>query len=143
MELGISPLLLQPHCVGRLEKSIPSTDHLVPPATGSLYGQTGIWRQLALPSTELSPPDAGSSSQPPSALGTKQPSGMPSSDDAAQSANGPPGPTRPAYCKAHPAEWYKAEYKTAGTDQASPAGSEPTARERPDKAHASEACSST
>lgn len=76
-------------------------------------------------------------------MGTKQSSGIPPSDDAAQPANGAPGPTRPAYCKAHTAEWYKADWKTAGADQANAAGPESTARERTDKAHATEAYSAT
>jgi len=126
-----------------LEKSISSTDHLVPPATGSLYRQAGVWRQLALPSSELSPSDARSTSPPPSAMGTKQSSGIPSSDDAAQPTNSAPGPTRPAYCKARPAERYEADWKTAGADQANAAGPESTARERTDKAHATEAYSAT
>src|SRR5580698_3645763 len=54
MELEFAPRLLQPHCVGRMGKSVSSAELLVPSATRAVLWPSWIRRQLGLSSTELS-----------------------------------------------------------------------------------------
>jgi hypothetical protein len=60
--LDITPVLLQSHGLGGMEKSLPSAECLVPPAAGSIFQSTGVRRQLALSPAELSPARSGKTS---------------------------------------------------------------------------------